>query len=72
MAIARPSGFTLTGQGEFHGQWTGSLVVIIGIFSIFYLRPYPMDGVKNGSRKKARRLRPSRARVVEPKPLPVE
>jgi len=29
-------------------KWIGSLVIVIGIFSIFYLRPYPMDGVQTG------------------------
>ena len=33
-------------------KWIGSLVIVGGIFSLFYLRPYPMD------EKKARRMRP--------------
>ena len=53
-------------------KWVGSLVIVMGIFSLFYLRPYPMDGVQNGPEKKRRQLKPVRARVVEPKALPVE
>jgi len=53
-------------------KWVGSLVIVMGIFSLFYLRPYPMDGVQYGPEKKRRQLKPVRARVVEPKALPVE
>jgi len=48
-------------------KWTGSLIIVIGIFSIFYLRPYP-DDVKvpraPGKMAKARR--------EEPQPIQVE
>jgi hypothetical protein len=44
-------------------KWTGSLVIVIGIFSLFYLRPYPMD-VKPKTRK---RVKSVRARIAEPK-----
>ena len=32
-------------------KWTGSLVIVMGIFSLFYLRPYPMDGKREARRK---------------------
>jgi hypothetical protein len=47
-------------------KWTGSLVIVLGIFSLFYLRPYPMDEKKNGSRKTAHPGKPADARRVEP------
>lgn len=53
-------------------KWIGSLLVVSGVFSLFYLRPYPMDGIKNNPPKKVRKLKPLGARVVEPKALPVE
>jgi len=53
-------------------KWIGSLVMVSGIFILFYLRPYPMDEKKKGSRKKVRRSAPIRVTVVEPKALPVQ
>jgi hypothetical protein len=44
-------------------KWTGSLVIVMGIFSLFYLRPYPMDE----KRKAKRRVKSVRARIAEPK-----
>jgi hypothetical protein len=55
-------------------KWIGSLVIVSGIFSLFYLRPYPMDEKKkSGSRKRARQPgQPADARRVEPQKIPVE
>jgi hypothetical protein len=53
-------------------KWIGSLVIVMGIFSLFYLRPYPMDEKKNGGRKASRPGKPARARRVEPQKIPVE
>jgi hypothetical protein len=47
-------------------KWIGSLVIVSGIFSLFYLRPYPMDLKKNGT-KRVRRTKPAARRVAEPK-----
>jgi len=51
-------------------KWIGSLVIVTGIFSLFYLRPYPMDEKKK--KKKARNGKPVRATRVEPQKIPVE
>jgi hypothetical protein len=54
-------------------KWTGSLVIVIGIFSLFYLRPYPMDEKKkNGKRRRARTAKPADVARVEPQKVPVE
>jgi hypothetical protein len=53
-------------------KWIGSLVIVAGIFSLFYLRPYPMDLERKASRRKMQRPKPARAIVAEPKPLPVK
>jgi hypothetical protein len=55
-------------------KWTGSLIIVTGIFSLFYLRPYPMEERRNGS-KRVRAEQPGRTRVVqspERRVLPVE
>jgi hypothetical protein len=51
-------------------KWIGSLVIVSGIFSLFYLRPYPMDEKKK--KKKARNGKPARATRVESQKIPVE
>ncbi len=51
-------------------KWIGSLIIVIGIFSLFYLRPYPMDKKKNGSLTHARPAKPARA--GRPEPITVE
>jgi len=43
-------------------KWIGSLVIVMGIFSLFYLRPYPMD-----EKQPVRRVRRVRRPAVEPK-----
>jgi hypothetical protein len=48
-------------------KWIGSLVIVSGIFSLFYLRPYPMDEKKKNGRKRVRRTNPTARRVAEPK-----
>jgi hypothetical protein len=53
-------------------KWTGSLVIVVGIFSIFYLRPYPMDGKKKRPRKAMRPAKPTGTRSVEPQTIQVE
>ncbi len=53
-------------------KWTGSLVIVIGIFSLFYLRPYPMDEKKKPGRKATRPGQPASARRVQPQKIPVE
>jgi hypothetical protein len=54
-------------------KWMGSLVIVMGIFSLFYLRPYPMEGEKKLTRrKKTRTMKAVRPTVIEPKALPVK
>jgi hypothetical protein len=53
-------------------KWIGSLVIVIGIFSLFYLRPYPMDQKKKRSRPKARPGKAPRAKAIEPQAMPVK
>jgi hypothetical protein len=53
-------------------KWTGSLIIIVGIFSIFYLRPYPMDEKKKRRRKNGTIAKPARAGRVEPQTIQVE
>jgi hypothetical protein len=53
-------------------KWTGSLVIVMGIFSLFYLRPYPMDEKSKGKRRVMRPVQPADARRVEPQKIPVE
>ena len=36
-------------------KWIGSLVIVMGIFSLFYLRPFPMDGKSGGELREAMR-----------------
>jgi hypothetical protein len=51
-------------------KWIGSLVIVIGIFSLFYLRPYPMD-----EKRRVRRVRGSKpvgTKVIEPKEALIE
>ena len=42
-------------------KWIGSLVIVIGIFSLFYLRPYPMDTPKKRRRRERDSGKPARA-----------
>ena len=53
-------------------KWIGSLVIVIGIFSLFYLRPYPMDEKKKVRRMNGKKSKPIRAKFDEPSALPVE
>jgi hypothetical protein len=53
-------------------KWIGSLVIVSGIFSLFYLRPYPVDLTKKRSRPKARRAQSRRTKAPEPQKIPVE
>jgi len=53
-------------------KWTGSLVIVAGIFSLFYLRPYPMDGGRERPRQGMRRRKAAGARKAEPQTIPVE
>jgi hypothetical protein len=53
-------------------KWIGSLVIVIGIFSLFYLRPYPMDQKRKRTRPKSRAAKPVRAKSAEPQALPVK
>jgi hypothetical protein len=53
-------------------KWTGSLIIVAGIFSLFYLRPYPMDEKKKPRRKTGSMAKPARSRRVEPQTIHVE
>jgi hypothetical protein len=54
-------------------KWTGSLVMVIGIFTLFYLRPYPMEEpTKRPGKKKPRAKKPVGARNGQPVALPVK
>jgi hypothetical protein len=46
-------------------KWIGSLVIVLGIFSLFYLRPYPMDEKKKT--RSPRRLKQVRNGATQPK-----
>jgi hypothetical protein len=51
-------------------KWIGSLVIVTGIFSLFYLRPYPMD---DDPARNPRKVTKSRSpRRVERQPAQVE
>ena len=57
-------------------KWIGSLVMVIGIFTLFYLRPYPMEEVKKVPGKKAtgtrKRAGANGAAPSKPVALPVK
>jgi hypothetical protein len=56
-------------------KWTGSLVIVIGIFSIFYLRPTPIDGQETsppGARTAARSPKQPRAGQDTPQTVQAE
>jgi len=53
-------------------KWIGSLVIVIGIFSLFYLRPYPMDEKKKRVRPRSRTAQPRASKSVEPVKISVE
>jgi len=53
-------------------KWTGSLVIVAGIFSLFYLRPYPMDGAGSARARGCGGGKPRAQRKAEPQTIPVE
>jgi len=53
-------------------KWIGSLVIVSGIFSLFYLRPYPMDKKKKRTRRKPGSVQSARMKAAEAQKIPVE
>lgn len=49
-------------------KWIGSLLIVSGIFSLFYLRPYPMKGApkRGAAKRKVLPQKPAPASKIEP------